>query len=458
MLDLAITFTDDTNVGVEPTLVSAVSWKERLIAVVAAIRSWIARAKGAPPPPAGMPREQAEALVVPAYRELLFRDPDPFGLDYYSARLMDGRMTDATMRADIMASAEYKSKHPAPFPVPPGDAAPDMHAWPKFGGSYNAGMTNPACDPALFASLNRDAGGDFTRVNAVDAWAVGPNGPGQYAGFVPWERDASGVFDLEKPDARWDERLNDYVRAQNAGGATVHVTVFDLYSWSDRKQGLLWVPDQNLGPFRRNRNNVRWGNPDDPTFLTLPDWVLLQLIARICGATKGLAVAFECGNEMPEKDMQFRIAAALRSHFTAHWHPDVTVNRQEDTSGQYFNMKVGTAVDRIAYHGKASLAYLDEDFADEPSTRPRTFRQLWDRSWPEGTVDPRRVIMSSDGCRSNNTMDCYDWPTLAAVARDHIRRGFTFEHQSRVKMQPFLEGTLDLRKYFEGDWLRSVRT
>jgi hypothetical protein len=237
----------------------------------------------------------------------------------------------------------------------------------------------------------------------------------------------------------------------------VHLTVFDLYSWSDRKQGLLWVPDQNLGPFRRNRNNVRWGNPDDPTFLALPDWVMLQLIARLCAATKGLAVAFECGNEMPEKDMQFRIATALRSHFTAHWRPDVTVNRQEDTSGQYFNMKVGTVVDRIAYHGKASLAYLDEEFPDEPSSRPRTFRELWDRSWPEGTVDPKRVIMSSDGCRSNNTMDCYDWPTLGEVARDHIRRGFSFEHQSRVKMQPFLEGTLDLTKYFEGDWLRSLR-
>ena len=477
---------------------TAPAWTQRFTEVVAAIRSWISRATGegqmsdaqfadamylvqveasrwetlraalanawpagAPPallPPGGMTRLQAEALVVPAYRELLFRDPDPFGLDYYGSRLRDGRMTDATMRADIMASAEYKSKHPTPFPIPPGGATPDMHAWPKFGGSYNAGMTNPACDPGLFASLNRDAGGNFTRVNTIDAWAVGPNGTGQYSGFMPWERDAAGVFDLEKPNPKWDERLNSYVRAQNAAGTTVQLTVFDLYSWSERKQGLLWVPDQNLGPFRRNRNGVRWGNPDDPTFLALPDWVMLQHIQRMCAAVKGLAVCFETGNEMPEKDMHIRIAQALRGHFTADWRPDITTNRQEDTSGQYFNMKVGTNFDRIAFHGKDSLAYLDEEFPDEPSSRPRTFRDLWDKSWPEGKADPKRIIMSSDGCRSNNTMDCYDWPTLAAVARDHIRRGFTFEHQSRVKMQPFLEGMLDLTKYFEGDWLRSLRT
>lgn len=349
---------------------------------------------------------------------------------------------------------------PPPIPpVPPGGVTPDMKAWPKFGASYNAGMTNPSCDPALFAALNRDAGGNFTRVNTIDAWAVGPNGTGQYAGFMPWQKDSAGVFDLSVPDPRWDERLNYYVRAQNAAGATVQLTVFDLYSWSDRKQGLLWVPDVNLGPFRRNKNGVRWGGSDneDATFLALPDWVMLQHIQRMCAAVKGLAVCFETGNEMPEKDMHIRIAQALRSHFTPDWSPDITTNRQEDTSGQYFNMKIGTNFDRIAFHGKDSIGYLDEVFEDEPSSRPNTFRKLFEQPWQEGPVDPKRIIMSSDGCRVNSTMDCYDWPRLAEVFKDHIRRGFTVEHQSRVKMQPFLEGKLELQKYFEGDWLRSVR-
>jgi hypothetical protein len=68
----------------------------------------------APTPVPGMTRAQAEALIVPAYRELLFRAPDPFGLEFYGSRLMDGRMTDATMREDIKASPEYKGLHPEP--------------------------------------------------------------------------------------------------------------------------------------------------------------------------------------------------------------------------------------------------------------------------------------------------------------------------------------------------------
>ena len=342
--------------------------------------------------------------------------------------------------------------------VPPGPGTADMHKWPKFGGSYATGPWRADFDSSLFASLNRDAGGDLTRIQSFDPWGVAPNGPGQHSGFMPWLRDSSGVFDLSAPDGRYEERLNTYVRTQNAAGATVQISLLELYSWSDRKQGLQWVPDQNLGPFRRNKNGVKWGNPDDPTFLALPDDVMLAWLARICTAVKGLAVCFEAGNEMPEKDMHHRIAAAVRSHFTADWQPNVTTNRQEDTPGQYFNMQIGTKFERIAYHGKESLAYLDEVFPEEPSSRPKTFRDLWPpKSWPEGTVDPKRVIMSSDGCRVNSTIECYDWPVLAEVVKDHLARGFSFEHQSKCKMRPFLENRLDLRADFEVEWLQSLR-
>jgi len=327
----------------------------------------------------------------------------------------------------------------------------DMHAWPKFGASYQTGMTNPACDPSLWASLLRDAGCDFTRIWLMDAWAIGPNGDGQYAGVVPWLRDAAGVFDFDRPDGRYDQRLHDYVRIQNAAGITVQCTVLELYSWSERKQGLQWVPNQDIGPFRKNRNGVRWGDPDDPTFFSLPDDVLHAFIVRVCDALRGLAVAFEIGNEMPEKEMHQRIDDALLRQFTADWRPDVTVNRQEDTPGQYANMQIGWHYDRIAYHGRDSLAYLDEDFPDEPTFR--TFRELWDSD----TYEPSRVIMSTDGCRVNSTLRPYDFETLGEVCRDHLRRGFTIEHQSQVKMRPFLENRLDLRADFEGDWLRSLR-
>jgi hypothetical protein len=355
---------------------------------------------------------------------------------------------------------------PLPPPIPPGGAVPNMHAWPKFGGSYATGPWRRDYDPSLFASLNRDAGGDFTRYWLLDAWGVAPNGPGQHAGIQPWLRDSAGVFDLSAPNPEWDDRLNRCVRIQNNAGATVQLSVLNLYSWSTRTEGRQWVPDPNLGPFRRNRNGVRWD--DDTTFDRLPDWVVEQLIARACAAVNGLAVQFEvAGNEFPEKSTHVKMAAMLKSHFTATWRPDISCNRNEDTPGQYFNMKIGRPIeyedavgqfDLIAYHGKDRLSYLDEVDEDEPSHRPNTFRKLWDQSWDEGRVDPGRIIMSSDGCRKSGGLidDCYEWDVLAEVFRDHVRRGFTIEHQSRIKMRPFLENRLDLRD-FEGDWLRSIR-
>jgi len=155
---------------------------------------------------------------------------------------------------------------------------------------------------------------------------------------------------------------------------------------------------------------------------------------------------------MPEKEMHHRIAAALISHFSSDWFPDLTVNRNDDTPGQYKNMQIGgDRYDRIAYHGKDSLAYLDEVFPNEPDFQ--TFREFYN----SGTCEPSRIIMSSDGCRINNTIDCYDWNTLGEVFCDHLDRGFGTEHQSCVKMRPFVEGRLDLRADFEGDWLRSLR-
>ncbi len=412
-----------------------------------------------PVPPSGMTLAQATALVNAAYRELLFRAPDPIGLESYTSRLMDGRLTDATMRAEIMASAEYKALHPTPIPIPPGGATPDMHAWPKFGGSYATGPWRRDYDPALFAALNRDAFGDLTRYWLLDAWGVAPNGPGQHPGIQPWQRDAAGVFDLNVPNPEWDDRLNRCVTIQNRAGATVQLSVLNLYSWSTRTEGRQWVPDPNLGPFRRNRNGVKWD--DDSTFDRLPDWVVEQLLTRMCVAVKGLAVTIEvAGNEFPQKETHVAMASFLQQKcFTPDWQPDITCNRNEDTPGQYFNMKVGKGqFYGIAYHGKDRLSYLDDVDDDEPSSRPNTFRKLFDQSWDEGRVDPKRIIMSSDGCRKNGGLidDCYEWDVLAEVVRDHLRRGFTYEHQSRIKMRPFLENRLALTD-FEGDWLRSVR-
>lgn len=59
---------------------------------------------------------QALDLITAAYRDLLDRVPDPFGIADYTARLQgrhpEGRLDDAGMRAHIKASPEWKAKHP----------------------------------------------------------------------------------------------------------------------------------------------------------------------------------------------------------------------------------------------------------------------------------------------------------------------------------------------------------
>ena len=113
----------------------------------------------------------------------------------------------------------------------------DMHAWPKFGASYQTAMTHPDVVPAEWAAMLVDAGCDFTRIWCYDAWAIGSHGPGQYEGYVPWLRDAEGVFDLDAPNEAYYERLHEFVEAMNAAGITVQLTVLELYGWSARKQG-----------------------------------------------------------------------------------------------------------------------------------------------------------------------------------------------------------------------------
>src|SRR5690606_36724714 len=61
---------------------------------------------------AGDPVREA---IVRAYRELLGRDPDPFGMANYTLRMSEGT-TEAGMRAHIMASKGYADRHGLPWP------------------------------------------------------------------------------------------------------------------------------------------------------------------------------------------------------------------------------------------------------------------------------------------------------------------------------------------------------
>jgi hypothetical protein len=342
---------------------------------------------------------------------------------------------------------------PSPLPTPPAPPAPAVtDTWPRLGLSYYTSLTDPRVDPSAFAARLQDAGATHTRVWLLDAWAGGPHGTGQYLGYVPWEEGGDGRYDLWRVNPAYMDRLRAYVEAMNAHGILPELSGLELYTWSDRKQGMLWVPDAARGPFRKNRQGVYYA--DDSAFdrIAQPsgeDAFLGHFYSQVVATLAGLAYAVELANEMPQKELHARLRHLWRA---AGYRGSLGVNRNEDTPGQYANMKIGKSdgYDRISFHGRREIAYLDEVYPDEPLYP--TFRAFY-ASGPDAT----RIILSSDGCRkSTDVNDAYDYDALTVVAQDALARGCGYEHQSCMKLRGFTEGRIDLDD-LEVDWLRSLK-
>ncbi len=345
---------------------------------------------------------------------------------------------------------------PAPDPPPPvPDVMPPVDLWPRLGASYYTSLTDPRVNVGDFATRLADLGVDLTRVWLLDAWAVSAaGGPGCYDGSVPWVRGADGRYDLWSVDPHYLSRLRQYVEAMTAHGILVQLSGLELYTWSSRKAGLLWVPDAARGPLRLNRQGVCYRDDDAFDRIARPageDAFLEHFYSTVVATLAGLPYTVELGNEMPEKPLHARLAAAWRS---AGYTGSISVNRQEDTPGQFANMKIGQVggYDRLALHGKRELGYLDEDFPDEP--RYRTFRAFY-----ASAPDVGRIVLSSDGCRtSTNVADAYDYVALAEVARDILRRGGSYEHQLAMKLRGFTDGRIDLADLrYDAPFLRSLQ-
>lgn len=382
-------------------------------------------------------------LIVAVYRDLLSRAPDDFGIDYYGERLCDGRMDEAAFRADVMASPEYKVTHPpdlddaVDFPLP-------VVTW---GGvtcaSYYTSMTDPDLNVAQFAAFLQETGVTCTRAWLLDAWALGEREPsgdfkrGQYDGFIPVLRSAGAgsPWDLDRWNDAYFSELRSRVLTLNRAGVWPHLTLLELYTWSEGKADLPFVPDRNKQPYRFNVNGVQWGEPDDKTFgaeqfdgdpARMPDRWMRSFICKVVDTLSDLAWAAEVGNEMPEKAMHFRLLDALRS---CGWTGEVTTNRNEDTPGQYWNMGVNHGeFDRIAIHNMLDLSYLDVEYPREAGAgRPTTFRAMWPQ------VDAARLILSSDGGGGRPEYQA----SFTEVARDALSRGANVEIQLALKRNRF---------------------
>jgi hypothetical protein len=316
--------------------------------------------------------------------------------------------------------------------VPP--ASGDLTTWPRRGATIAASLIDTRWDYAEWAQMLGSVfgGRGLTQVNVLSApWP-------EMEPYMqnPFVRHADGRWDIRTLNHLFYDRLCRYVEAMNQNGVLVQLCFLELYSWSGRKTGLPF--DQNTTWARRNANNVVWG-PGDETFDILPDDFAMELVERVVSAVKGSGCAVVPGNEFPEKPVHQKIADIVKRIDPT---MRVVTNRNEDTPGQYFNMKVGSSsIDNICYHGWDTLGFLDVDFPDEPPDRPRTFRQFFDKRAQNGAslnIDFTRTICSSDGSRlpDNDPVNTYDWPRLLEVFNFVAGKGGSIEHQSRAKMSP----------------------
>lgn len=302
--------------------------------------------------------------------------------------------------------------------------------------------------------------------------------PEEFDGVDPVVRLSTGRYDLNQPNGLYYARLRDLVETANAYGCRPVLDVLELYSWSKSKGTLPGVPDRDRHFLRNNVQGVRFGEPTDDAWFVeewsapavpfggpLPGSWLRGFLKRVHDTLSGLAYTWEAaGNEFPEKRVNFDIADAIRALDS---NADISVNRNEDTPGQIFNMDVGgPRYQRIALHGWKRLNdALDELHEDEAAAgRPTTFRKLlldgWNGNPPLSEASRRRIVLSSDGARNGRWewQNPYDWDPLFDVARFAMTKLGGYEHQSRCKMAYYTgeRDWLNLDKYMEPDFLRRL--
>lgn len=291
-------------------------------------------------------------------------------------------------------------------------------------------IVNSRCDIKATVEKYVEAGVALTRVNLLSALWAGID-------VLPYRQQADGRWDLDDWNPQYFDRLSEVRERMNHAGIVVIWTNYELYSWSRRKPGAQQVNT----PWRHNVNDVYWP-PEDTTLGLMPDAWSLAWFDKVTPYLDGETNPFEIGNEYPEKALHERVCDELPIDHL------VWVQRNEDTPGQYTNMKIGKRYDGISFHGRylKQVSDLDRVFPREPDYK--TFREFFD-ACPH---DPRRICFSSDGARiSDDPVNTYDWGPLREWFQEMRRRGCNIEHQSRGKMTPPPN-----HEMIEVDWFKSV--
>lgn len=318
-------------------------------------------------------------------------------------------------------------------PIPSPINIPALQKQPRYGLSIASLLVNTQCN--IEETLKRfiDAGANSTRINLLSALWAGVD-------CLPYNLTLDGKWDLFSWNTEYFERLQKIKELFNSAGINIQWTNYELYSWSKRKSGV----QQNNTPWRNNINGVSW-KEDDSTFQVLPDEWSKEWFKEICPLLGLDYNIFEIGNEFPEKALHERVRDYVRSIIP---NALIQVNRNEDTPGQYTNMKIGKNYNFISFHGNKlkELNDLNRVYNKEPDYK--TFQQFINKCPHE----KGRVTFSSDGARiSSDSTNTYDWEKLGEFFQHMKNLGYGIEHQSRAKMTPAPNHHM-----IEIDWFKKV--
>lgn len=171
------------------------------------------------------PECNQRTLITTVYRELLQREPDAFGIEYYGTRLCSGAMDEAAFRAHVKASPEYAALHQPPPPAPPADDwakdpgpgpwdTQDIEKLRTWRGAISTVLAPMPCGPrphqpdnvVFTAQIDSPCWDAAARKIAFDAyrkhgythWVMGPMVQTGYHGRYPdtdWRKDPDKFFD-----------------------------------------------------------------------------------------------------------------------------------------------------------------------------------------------------------------------------------------------------------------------
>ena len=305
--------------------------------------------------------------------------------------------------------------------IPPVDSS-TLITYPRYGMSIAGLLVGTKHD--IKETLKRfvDAGANSTRINLLSALWNGVD-------CLPFNREPNGLWNLYFWNDQYFERLQEIKESFNSAGINIQWTNYELYSWSKRKQGV----QQNNTPWRNNVNGVNWSQEDDTLYI-LPDEWSKEWFRKVCPLLDLEINPFEIGNELPEKGLHERVRDEVKKIIPRAL---IQVNRNDDTPGQYKNMKIGINYDFVSFHGSKLKQLSDlnrKDYQDGP-------HDSWQDFIDDGPHKPNRVIFSSDGARINKDSslgitETYDWVRLGEFFDHMSELGYNIEHQSRAKMTP----------------------